>query len=76
MKKITFKDYYQNLRNERVEFIKTIQKITGKSERSVYNWISGRQKPKKNSLKAICDYFQTDEETLFPSHSKTEQTEI
>lgn len=41
MNNLTFWGYYINLKNEKAEFIKKVADATGKSQRTVYNWLNG-----------------------------------
>jgi transcriptional regulator with XRE-family HTH domain len=64
---LTFSDYYQELRKESLKFVAEIMKATGKSERTVYNWIKGKNLPKKNDRETISSVLKIPENILFPN---------
>ena len=73
MNNITFQGYYQALKNEKVEFIKTIQALTNVTERTVYNWIAGKRMPNHKCIAILCKHFNTDKDSLFPQSEKKEE---
>jgi predicted DNA-binding transcriptional regulator AlpA len=67
MEKIAFSSHYENLRNERAEFVKKIMELTGKSERTVYYWISGKVVPTPEDKIKISNFLNSDISDLFPN---------
>lgn len=64
---LTFSDYYQELRKESLKFVASIMKATGKSERTVYNWIKGSNLPKKKDRETISVLLNIPQDILFPN---------
>lgn len=54
MKILTFWGYYNELKNEKAEFIKKISVATGKSQRTVYNWLNGTHPVSPDDQIKIC----------------------
>lgn len=52
-----FKDLFSQLLQERDLSAYKLSKATGMSEALISNWKSGRQLPKYDSIKVLCDYF-------------------
>lgn len=52
-----FKDLFVQLLQERSITAYKLSKDTGLSEALISNWKSGRQLPKYDSIKILCDYF-------------------
>ena len=44
-KKMNFSDYVEKLANPKRDFIEEVKAKTGKSTRTIYNWISGETEP-------------------------------
>jgi transcriptional regulator with XRE-family HTH domain len=73
-KKLTFLRHYKKLKNERAEFVKQMMILTGKSERTIYFWIKGRQKPQGDSLEKLVKHFDQTPEELFPEAIKSDES--
>lgn len=59
-----FKDLFVNLLQKRSITAYKLSKDTGLSETLISNWKSGRQLPKYDSLKILCDYFNVSADYL------------
>ena len=69
---MTLKEYYQKLKTKERpphparQFILTIAAVTGRSHKTVQQWISGIQTPGKDSMLRISDLTGIPQEELFP----------
>jgi hypothetical protein len=59
-----FKDLFVQLLQERNVTAYKLSKDTGLSEALISNWKSGRQLPKYDSIKTLCDYFNVSADYL------------
>ncbi|WP_286145354.1 helix-turn-helix domain-containing protein [Bacteroides caecimuris] len=72
---MTFREYYQKLKKlERPmhpakAFVYSIADMTGRSPRTVNQWLSGVQQPPKGVCLQIGEKLGIDPETLFPKES-------
>ncbi len=73
---MTFKEYYLKLKTEERpphparQFILTIAAATGRSHKTVQQWISGIQMPGQDSMSRISDLTGIPLEELFPSDAE------
>lgn len=65
MNNLTFWGYYNELKNEKAEFIKKISQATGRSQRTVYNWLKGIHPVSPEDQKKISDALNIPEADLF-----------
>lgn len=71
---MTFKEYYLKLKEQKRplhparEFILTIAKITGKTPKTIQQWMSGVYTPSHETQMIISDATGIPLEDLFPSH--------
>lgn len=68
-----FLEYMRNLRNERDETVKAIEKLTRSSHSTVYQWTTGRKNVSPIKKKIIAEYLGIPENELFPINSKEKQ---
>lgn len=68
-----FKDLFVQLLQERNITAYKLAKDTGFSEALISNWKSGRQLPKYDSIKILCDYFNVSADYLL---ERTDNPEI
>lgn len=67
-----FKDLFVQLLQERNISAYKLSKDTGLSEALISNWKSGRQLPKYDSIKMLCDYFNVSADYLLERTDKPE----
>ena len=68
--KITFRDYYNSLKQKPLDFITQIAKECGVTERTVYNWISGDIIPDKSHQDKITEITGISADSLFKQFEK------
>lgn len=75
-KKMTFKDYYDSLPPKapmapKRAFVLRFAKLCKRSERTVYMWLMGVQKPDALAQSIIAKELGTTEQELFPTEHET-----
>lgn len=68
-----FRDLFVQLLQERNITAYKLSKDTGLSEALISNWKSGRQLPKYDSIKILCDYFNVSADYLL---ERTDNPEV
>ena len=68
-----FKDLFTQILQERNISAYKLSKDTGLSEALISNWKSGRQLPKYDSIKVLCDYFDISADYLL---ERTDNPEV
>ncbi len=69
---MTFREYYRSLRHQErplhpaKAFIHQIAELTGRTPKTVSQWLSGRQRPPKEVCVQISKVLEMDAEDLFP----------
>ena len=65
---LTFVQYYRRLRddNPAKRFINEIASLTQKSPKTVKQWLTGKQRPDKLTIRVISEYLNIAPEVLFP----------
>ena len=66
---MTFKDYYQQAKNEQTaaqKFIAEIARITGRTEISIRKWLSGENVPENETKQILAEHFDVPANELFP----------
>ena len=65
---LTFVQYYRRLRddNPAKRFINEIASLTQKSPKTVKQWLTGKQRPDKLTIRVISEHLQISPDTLFP----------
>lgn len=70
---MTFKEFYQQAKNEQTaaqKFIAEIAELTNRSEISVRKWLSGENEPDDETKQILAEHFKVKPQELFPPSRK------